>query len=559
MEAGHAEVPVQLDVQTLRSMLERTLNGVAYCRMVYDDAGSPCDFVYLYTNPAFHLQTGIGSVVGRSVSEIIPGLRQSDSALFDIYGRVAAGGPPERFERYVEGLHQWFQVEAFSTQPGHFVAIFDVITERRQLSFELERHRDHLEQIVAERTSALNEAKAAAESASIAKSAFLANMSHELRTPLSAILGLAHLVRASGVPPEQDDRLRRLEQAGTHLLEIVNSILDLSKIEAGSHVADVRDLRIDDVLQAVASMVQPRADEKHLRLEVHTGGVPCLLRGDATRLQQALLNYVGNAVKFTSSGTVTLRACGQPAGDDALVVRFEVQDTGDGIEPEVLARLFRPFEQGDNSITRRHGGTGLGLSITRRLAELMGGEAGAHSTPGVGSTFWFTARLQRAAHARPLREGAAAAAGSQAAAQPTTLQRPARILVAEDEPVIREIATAVLGRTGAVVDTACDGLDALAQCRCNRYDMVLLDLQMPHMDGLQTARLLRTQAHTAHVPILAITANAFPEVRRDCLEAGMDDFVTKPFAPGALQALVIHWLSQPCAAAAPPQAIVQGA
>ncbi|MCB1955940.1 MAG: Cache 3/Cache 2 fusion domain-containing protein [Rhodocyclaceae bacterium] len=265
----------------------------------------------------------------------------------------------------------------------------------RQSRAELERHRGQLEVEVATRTAELVEAKEAAEAANRAKSTFLTNMSHELRTPMNGVLGMARLVRRGGVTPKQADQLNKLDVAGRHLVEIINAILDLSKIDAGKVSLEAIAVSLDAITADAAAMLAPSAEVKALQLSVENAVQPCTLIGDPTRLKQALLNYAGNAVKFTDQGRVILRSriVEETPGD--VLVRFEVVDTGIGIDPAVAEQLFHPFEQADGSTTRKYGGTGLGLVITKKLAELMGGAAGVSSVPGAGSTFWFTARLAK--------------------------------------------------------------------------------------------------------------------------------------------------------------------
>ena len=385
---------------------------------------------------------------------------------------------------------------------------------------------------------ALREAKAVAETATQAKSAFLANMSHEIRTPMNAILGLAQLLEREIAEPAQLERLSKIESAGKHLLSIINDILDLSKIEAGKVELERIDFPLGCVLDHVRSLIAEQARAKGLALEVDGDDVPLWLKGDPTRLRQALLNYAGNAVKFTERGSVSLRARLLEDDGECLRVRFEVQDTGIGISPEPLGKLFGAFEQADSDTTRKHGGTGLGLSITRRLAELMGGEAGAESEPGRGSTFWFTARLERGAPRPSGEEG-----DSRRGARPPVSARPgARILLAEDNALNQEVALGWLRDTGLEVDVAWNGREALEMAARTPYALILMDMQMPEMDGIEATRAIRELSRHQATPILAMTANAFGEDRDACLAAGMNDHIAKPVDADILNAKLARWL-----------------
>ena len=586
----------------------------------------------------------------------------------------------------------------------HYLSVQEDITERKRAEAELARYRDQLEERVAERTRQLEDAnrvlsersveleaaREASDAANRAKSVFLANMSHEIRTPMNAIIGLTHLLRRSVPDVEAQARLVKVSDAAEHLLTIINDILDISKIEAGRLTLDEADFHLEEVVRKVCALIADRAAQKGVEVVVDVADVPDMLRGDPTRLSQMLLNYLGNAVKFTDSGVVQLRARIDAEDEAEVHLCFEVIDTGIGIEPEALSRLFRPFEQADASTTRRFGGTGLGLAITAHLARLMGGEAGADSTLGQGSHFWFRVRLARGP-AAPRTDGlltglrvlvvddldasrvalgamlrslqarvdvcaskAEAAARLQAAdaardpfevvlldagtrgveaaladcevarlrltrsprcilmpigddaqaleralalgaagvlAKPVTLSslqgailtalhrgrrpevpplaglpdaelklarshRGERVLLVEDSPINQEVAVCLLEGAGLRVDLADNGAEAVEKACATDYDLILMDMQMPVMDGLDATMEIRRRGRT-QVPIVAMTANAFGEDRQRCLEAGMNDHLSKPVDPAMLYSKLLQWLPEggsAAVAAAPPPA-----
>jgi signal transduction histidine kinase/DNA-binding response OmpR family regulator len=401
------------------------------------------------------------------------------------------------------------------------VLSFRDITPRRVAERALADLNATLEYRIEERTRELQAARVAADAANRAKSDFLSNMSHEIRTPMNTIIGAAQLARKAEPAPTMRDYLDKIEASGRHLLAIVEDILDFSKIEAHSLALHGADFRLEDLMHELSDHMAQRAADKGLGFTVSVDpALPTALHGDAVRLRQVLLNLVGNAIKFSVAGHVSVHARLAERGDDSILLRLEVDDEGIGMTVEQVAQLFQPFQQADSSTTRRFGGTGLGLAICRQLAELMGGEIGAKSQPGRGSQFWFTARLGMA------RSGARQPAA--APRRPTGSIKGRRILIVDDNEFNQFVAAEFLASAGAATSVAGNGQQALDRLACEPFDLVLMDMQMPVLDGLEATRRLRADPALASVGVVGLTANALHEDLDRCRAAGMDDVLTKP-------------------------------
>ena len=492
-----------------RAMLESVLDSVDAYVVVKDEN---LRFRYVNARMLEILERPIEQILGRQASELIG---EELAATFHARElQICATGVKfigeERFVDLEGKVHHLWSVKVPMGLPGPVTGLIGLSTDITEL------HR----------------LKEQADAASQAKSDFLSNMSHEIRTPMNSIIGMAHLALKSVADVRQRDYLQKIYHSGQHLLGLINDILDFSKIEAGKLELEVRQFRLDTLLANISSQLGETAAAKGLQLHFDIArDLPQRWCGDALRLEQILLNLASNAIKFTENGSVFVRV--REAGEGML--RFDVQDSGIGMSAPELEQLFRSFHQADTSTTRKYGGSGLGLVISKQLAELMGGTISVCSQPGLGSTFWFTARLDRYT-------GTPEDTSSEDELPALDVIRGASILLVEDNPFSQQVGCELLEDAGAIVQVANNGREALELLAQQSYDCVLMDVQMPEMDGFEATRRIRADPLLAGLLVIAMTANAGSEDRARCLEAGMDEFVTKPIAPNLLYHLLAKWL-----------------
>lgn len=496
------------------------------------------------------------SVAPASLAELEATIAPPDLPAFRslLHNAIAGGGGGSlvhRIVRRADGAERCLltrlQVLCAATdrQPQVIASVRDVTDEERGEAGPQDAGAT-LAAAVEERIRQLAAARDEAEAASSAKSAFLANMSHEIRTPLTTIVGLVELMRREQLPAKQLDRLEKMNEAARHLLCLIDGVLDLAKIEAGKLILNETTVDLTRILASVVEMVGEQAREKGLRLLTEVQPLPGPLIGDPTRIRQAMLNYASNAIKFTERGSVTLRLQALQEEGSSVLLRFEARDTGIGVPAAARGRIFRQFEQAGNSPQRADGGAGLGLAIVSQIAARMGGEVGIEAAPDGGSTFWFTLRLQKVARKR---SGQLPAEMPTAAAETAERRRSdSRLLIVDDERNNRELILAMLETVDLRADCACSGEEAVAQAAKKRYALILMDLQLPQIDGIEATRRIRRLPAYESVPIIGLSGNVLAGVVDECQRAGMDDFVGKPFSMDALLEAVTRCLRSSSAA-----------
>ena len=562
--AIHVSVPVWGKDGTLKAIVIASMNADVYAKQLGESLPQSIDGIGVYTRNGKIIARvpDMPELFGKDISDsdlFKTALPHAPSAVIRLVAKtdnvkkflayrdlgdvplVVAAGITEarvfgRWDRQCYGEFAVFVAVAFLV--FGLATIADQRQNReRQKEFEQQKEREQHNMELTAKAVQLE----SSEQAGILKSAFIANMSHEIRTPLNAILGMSSLLEKSLIGTEYSDKIDSIIKSGSHLLGVINDILDMSKIEAGKVEISVDKVDLASIPHNVFSQVSIMANEKSLSLiSTVDERIPKIVLADSLKVTQCLLNYMNNAIKFTQSGSITLSISVEEEVDHTVRCRFDVIDTGIGIAPNILPRLFSAFEQADGSITRKFGGTGLGLAITKNLAKLMGGDAGAESSLGQGSRFWFSAVFTKSDS-----EEQEASPPVDSSSMLLDHYGGSRILLVDDIKMNQKVSLAMLAEVGLTADIAGNGLEGVQAARQASYDLILMDMHMPVMDGLEASRMIRTIPGYMETPIVAMTANAFSDDVQKCRDAGMNDHIGKPVLPSTLYDTLILWLPKP--------------
>ena len=547
-----AEENLRENQKNLQTIFDSMSEGLALNELVFDKNGEIIDYRILNASRAFH------SVADFKGEQVIGGLA---SQLYNMSHATINAFWKERRDKHTTTVtemlsplnQRWFYVATSPLFENKFVTTFIDITERKQQEAALEQYSNHLEELVLGRTAEMESARNQAEAANHAKDDFLAVMSHEIRTPLNGVLGMAQLLMQTSLTEKQRTYLANLQISGETLMAVINNVLDFSKIESGKLELEALDFNLEETLDKLAVSLAHTAAEKSLEFRIDPASeIPPMLIGDPVRLDQVLLNLLGNAIKFTQTGRVVLNVRLLEESLHSVRLEFAVRDTGIGISDEQQAQLFKPFSQADSSINRKYGGSGLGLTISQRLVRAMGGEISVASQPGQGSTFSFALTFERSAKENGQVMTQARSAQISPAQVLQTL-RGGRILVVEDNAINRLVAKDMLKSLGLLAFMSASGEQALTMVQEEHFDAILMDIQMPGLDGYQTTAHIRSHPglNPRAIPIIAMTANAQDSDRRKALEAGLNDYLAKPINLTQLANVLARWVKPAAPAPAP--------